>query len=326
MPNILKNKTFKFTIKAFISLGFVAYVIFKVNWIDVLNDIKRVSWWQAILYIIMLLFGMMVSSYKWKILADYKKFKLSFFEYFKFYLAGTFINNFMPSFVGGDAYKSYQVGKENRRFTEAASTVMVDRITGLAGAMILAIFFSLLNIRTVLQSKVLIVVNILILVSLFSDIIIAAMKKSDFWKRMAKKFIPEKICYLIKEIYSYGDSGKIMKKAILLAMVYDIIGIAMVNYVLFWSLGIKINILDYLSAIFLTSIVASIPISINNIGIKEWSYIAFFGVFGIASSPVVTVAILSRALQMVVSFFAIPIYLKGRYNLKNNKLFQIIRQ
>ena len=315
---VFKNKTIKFTIKALVSLGFISYVVMKVNWTDVLSDIKRVSWWQAILYIVVLTIGMIISSYKWKLLADCKKFKLSLFEYFKFYLSGTFINNFMPSFVGGDAYKAYQVGRADGRYTEATSTVVIDRITGVAGAMMLAIFFSILNIREVVHSKVLIIVNIIILISLFSDFIIAAMKKSDFWKRMARRFIPERICHLIREIYSYGDNRKIMKKAILLAMVYDIIGIALVNYVLFWSLGIRINILDYLSVIFLTSIVASVPVSINNIGIKEWSYIAFFGVFGIASSPVVTVAILSRALQMIVSFFALPIYLKGRYNFKKS--------
>ncbi|MFH0969508.1 MAG: lysylphosphatidylglycerol synthase transmembrane domain-containing protein, partial [Patescibacteria group bacterium] len=130
MKRIFRNKTFKFAIKATVSLGFIAYIVFKVNWLDVLNDVKRVEWWQAIIYIVILLFGMLISSYKWKILADCKNFNFTLFDYFKFYLAGTFINNFMPSFIGGDTYKAYQVGKEDRRFTEAASTVMIDRITG----------------------------------------------------------------------------------------------------------------------------------------------------------------------------------------------------
>lgn len=317
VSNFFKNKTFKFFAKVAISLGFIFYIIFKVNWNDVLEGVKKVSWWQAILYVVVLLLGMMISSYKWKILADCKKFKLSLFDYFKFYLAGTFINNFMPSFIGGDTYKTYQVGKNNGKYTEAASTVMVDRITGLAAAMMLAVFFSILNFKKVIQSEILVVVNILVLLSLFSDIIIARMKKSQFWKGMAKKFLPEKALHFIREIYSFGEGNCVIKKAILLGMLYDIIGIALVNYVLFWLLGIRIDVLDYLSVIFLTSIVASIPVTVNNIGIKEWAYIAFFGAFGLASSPVITVAILSRALQMIVSFFALPVYLEGR--IKNFK-------
>jgi uncharacterized protein (TIRG00374 family) len=308
--NFFQNKKIKLAIKVIISLGFLAYVVLNVNWSDLLGGIQKISWWQVVIYVAILLLGMLISSYKWKLLADYKNFNLSLFEYFKFYLTGTFINNFMPSFVGGDTYKAYQVGRESRRFAEAASTVMVDRITGLVGAMLLSVFFSLLNIKDVLRSDVLIIVNLLVIVSLFSDILIAALKKSDFCKEFIKKILPEKIVYLIKEIYGYGGKKKIIKKAVILAMIYDIVGIALVNYILFWSLGIHINVLDYLSVIFLTSIVASIPITVNNIGIKEWSYIAFFGAMGLQATPVITVAILSRLLQMLVSFFALPIYLK----------------
>jgi glycosyltransferase 2 family protein len=312
MKKIFQNKTVKFVLKTGVSLGFLVYVIFKVDWMAVWVDTQKVSWWQVVMYIAILLIGMAISSYKWKLLAEYKKFKLSHFDYFKYYLAGTFINNFMPSFVGGDAYKAYQVGRSDHRFAEAGSTVMVDRITGLIGAMLLALFFSLVNIKTVMHSHVLIVVNILVLLSFSIDVAIAVMKKSVFWKGIARRFIPEKVLHLIKEIYNFGDNRKILRKSILLAVAFNFVGVALVNYVLFWSLGIHINMLDYLSVIFLTSIVASVPISINNIGIKEWSYIAFFGSVGVASSPVITVAIVSRILQMIVSFFALPIYLKDK--------------
>lgn len=320
MKKVFKNKIVKFILKLIVSAGFVIYIIFKVDWRDVLSGILSVSWWQALIYIAVLLLGMMISSYKWKILTDYKKFDHNLFEHFKLYLSGTFINNFMPSFVGGDAYKAYQIGKKSGRFTEAASTVFVDRITGLVGAMILALVFSLINIMDVLKSTTLIVVNILIILSFFSDVVIAWMKESEFWRRIFIKFLPEKIIHLIKEIADYSQNKKLLKDTIILSMIFDFIGIALVNYVLFWSLGIRINVIDYLSVIFLTTIVASIPITINNIGIKEWSYIAFFGAVGIASSPVITVAILSRILQMIVSFLALPLYLKSSYTAKVSKM------
>jgi len=312
MKNIFKNKTFKFILKTGVSLSFLAYVVVKVNWSEVFRNILSISPWLVILYMAVLTIGMVMSSYKWKFLAEYKKFKFSLFDYFKYYLAGTFINNFMPSFIGGDAYKSYQIGQKDKRYVEATSTVFVDRITGLVGAIFLALAFSLLNIRNVLKSDTLIIVNILVVLSFSSDVIIAGMKKSEFWKGLARKFLPGKILHLIKEIYSYGDDKKLIKRAVWWAMFYDVIGIALVNYILFWAFNIHIGPLNYLSAVFLTSIVASIPISINNIGIKEWSYIAFFGAFGADPSAVITVSILSRFLQMFVSLFALPVYLKDK--------------
>lgn len=324
MKKFFQNKTVKFVLKTGVSVGFLTYVIFKVNWVEVFRNILSISPWLVILYMVVLVIGMVISSYKWKFLAEYKGFKLSLFDYFKFYLAGTFINNFMPSFIGGDTYKAYQIGKEGKRYAEAGSTVMMDRITGLVGAIFVSLIFSVLNIRNVLKSDTLIVVNILVLLSFSSDVIIAAMKKSEFWKGLARRFLPKKILHLIREIYNYGDNKGLMKRAIWWAMIYDIVGIAMVNYILFWALNVHISPLNYLSAIFLTSIVASIPISINNIGIKEWSYIAFFGAFGADPSAVITISILSRFLQMFVSLFALPVYLKDKLP-KGGKIFKFNR-
>ncbi len=87
-------------------------------------------------------------------------------------------------------------------------------------------------------------------------------------------------------------------------------------------MGIQIGIIDYLSVIFLISIVSSVPITINNIGIKEWAYITFFGFFGAPAAAVISVAIISRTIQMLLSFFALPIYLsekKRRKSIENNE-------
>jgi predicted SPOUT superfamily RNA methylase MTH1 len=46
--------------------------------------------------------------------------------------------------------------------------------------------------------------------------------------------------------------------------------------------------------------------------VKEWAYVTFFGFFGVSAAVVITVAILSRFLQMLLSFFALPVYLRNK--------------
>lgn len=223
----------------------------------------------------------------------------------------------MPSFIGGDTYKSYEIGKPQGKYIEAVSSVIMDRITGLFGATILALFFSLLNFNNVINNKTLLIVNIIILLSFLTDIIIAKIRKYSFW-RVLKKYFPDKIVAFIIDLGTYNNDSKVIQKSILLAFAFDFIGIALANYILFMALGIQIGIFNYLSVIFLISIVSSVPISINNIGIKEWAYITFFGAFGLSASAVIAVAIISRIIQMLISFLALPIYLKR--NKKNNCL------
>jgi len=114
------------------------------------------------------------------------------------------------------------------------------------------------------------------------------------------------------EVNGYNKNGNVIRKAVLLSFLFNFIGLAGANYILFLAMDIQVNILNYLSVIFLISIVSSIPITINNIGIKEWAYITFFGFFGVTSSAVIAVAILSRILQMLLSLFSWPIYLRNK--------------
>ena len=305
------KKYIKRILKVIISAAFLFWVIFKVDWLNVLKNFESIRWPFMAAYILAVMIGMLICAYKWKTLANYKEIELPFGDFFKYYLTGTFINNFMPSFIGGDTFKAYETGKAQERYIEAASSVMMDRITGLFGATILTIIFTLLNFRQVIGNKVLVIANSLVLLSFLFDIFIMKIRHRLFWTRF-KKYFPDKFVAFMIDLGTYNNDRRVFRKVTVLAFVFYFIGVALANYILFTALGIKIGMLDYLSVIFLISIVSSIPISINNIGIKEWAYIAFFGAFGVSATAAVTVAIISRFIQMFISFFALPVYLRAR--------------
>lgn len=306
----MNKKLIKFIIKLIVSAGLLAWIIIQTNWEEVFTALSEADLWKIIVYVLVLLLGMVISSYKWKVLVNFKNIHHPFKDFFRFYLAGTLVNSFMPSFIGGDTFRAYQIGKTDKKYVEAASTVMIDRITGFVGFTILVLVFGLLNIKTVLGNKVLIIANVLVLLSLSFDIVVAKIKKLSSWKRIYK-YLPEKVPALIEEIDRYNNS-RILPRAIILSVLFAFAGVALSNYVLFWALGIHIGLLNYLSVIFIISIISSLPISINNIGIKEWAYITFFGIFGVNTSLVIAAALLSRLIQMLISLLALPTYLRSR--------------
>lgn len=308
----MEKKHIKTAIKFAVSLFFVVLVIFKTNWPEVLFYLKKIKLWQIFFYILVYVLSVAISSFKWQILSEFKGIKHSFNTYFKLYLTGTFINNFMPSFVAGDAYKAYEIAKPEGRYMEASSTVIMDRITGLIGAMILALVFSALNYKTLIDNDFLIFLDALIVLSLCTDVIVAGLKKIPAVRNWVMRTLPEKAVEFLRQIYRYSNNTAIIKKAVLWGMLFSLVGVAFLNYILFWGLGIEASFLDYMSVIFLISIVSALPITVNNIGLKEWAYITFFGIFGISSGAVVAISVISRFLQMLVSFTALPAYLRSR--------------
>lgn len=311
---IMKKKVFKFLLKFSISIGFLVWVFLKVNWREFFGYLLQANIWLIIAYTLIVILGMVISSYKWKVLTDFKGMRFSVWDLFKLYLTGTFINNFMPSFVGGDTYRAYEIGHAEKKYSAAASSVLMDRITGLVAATILAIIFSLINYKVVFKNNILIVANCLVILSLAFDLGVAEIRKIPLVKKHSARFIPQKILNFLQELNHYynNDGSGVLKKSILLGCLFSFIGMAMANYVLFLALGVKVNIINYLTVIFLITIVSSIPITVNNIGLKEWSYVTFFGIFGINTSLILVVSILSRFIQMFISFAALPMYLKAQ--------------
>jgi glycosyltransferase 2 family protein len=308
---ICMKKYLKLSLKILVSLGFVIWIILNTNWSEVWFYVKEISVWKLSFYVVFILLGILVSSYKWKMLTDFKNINHSLWDHFRFYQAGAFINNFLPSFIGGDTFRAYQIGQRDKKYVEAVSTVLMDRITGFIGSTILVVFFSLLNIHAILQNKTLLIIDLLVLASLVFDFIVAKTKKMQFWKKISH-FMPQKLVLLFSELDGYNGKSRILWRTIWWGMIFGVVGVAIPNYILFWALGLHINILDYLSVIFLISIITAVPISVNNIGVKEWAYVTFFGVFGVNAAAVVAISIISRFIQMIISFFALPTYLKSK--------------
>lgn len=313
----MQKKILKFSLKLLVSLAFLAWIFFEVDWQEVFSLLKKIKPAYIAAYFFFLVCGMAISAYKWKILAAFKGINLSFSHAFRLYLTGTFINNFMPSFIGGDAYRIYQSGREEKKYSESATSVVMDRLTGLFGAMLLALVFSAMNFQTIADQKILLVLDGLILTSVAGFFIFFLTRKMPFWQRVLetlsiRRLMPEKISGFLAEVMHYSQNSGVLWRAMAWSVLFGLFGIAMSNYVLFLALGERIDALDYLSVIFLISFVSSLPISINNIGVKEWAYVTFFGFFGVASPVVITVAILSRLLQMLFSFLAWPMYLRSK--------------
>jgi uncharacterized protein (TIRG00374 family) len=315
------KKMIKLSIKIVFTILFLWWIVFKIDWLQTWGYFKAIGISQIILYLFLYFLGMAASAYKWQFLAKNKGISIPFKKFFQYYFSATFINNFMPSFVGGDAFKAYQIGQDDDKFKEGVSSVIVDRITGLCGAMALALFFTALNFSKISKNKTLLMINLAVFFGLAAFFLIMKFPKTfNFLPSRLAKFFER----AIREVASYNGNSEVIAKSIALSFVFNFIGLAGANYVLFQSIGIEIAPLDYLSVIFLISVVSSVPITINNIGVKEWAYIIFFGFFGASASGVITVAILSRALQMLSSFLAWPIYLRGeRSNLDKDEIFKV---
>ncbi|MGH2727388.1 MAG: lysylphosphatidylglycerol synthase transmembrane domain-containing protein, partial [Actinomycetota bacterium] len=77
--------------------------------------------------------GLFTSAFRWKAYLDALELPLSYATLFRLYLVGTFFNAFLPTGIGGDAYKAVRLGRGKESLAPAFASVFLDRFAGVVG-------------------------------------------------------------------------------------------------------------------------------------------------------------------------------------------------
>ncbi len=299
--------------KVAVTLGLVYWLIVRVDWVGVRHELSEVSYMLLFLYVVFQLTGNVISARKWQIIASYKELHFSLKEGFFTYLTGAFINNFLPSTIGGDAYRGLWLAKRSGARAAALSTVVFDRFIGLWTTALLALVFSFVLWSHIATSLPLLVTLVALLGFLVVDLVVTYLYCQSWFQGYVARIPFFKLRRFLEEIIFYTQKHLWLRTS-LWSSLFVFVGLGLSNYTLFHALGSEIAFLPFFSAILLVAIVSNIPISINNIGIKEWAYVTFFGLIGVSIETAVTAALLSRFIQMFLSFIALPQYLSTRRN------------
>lgn len=301
--------------KGVVTLLLIWLLVREVDWIGVGKTLENVSLSLIGVYLVLQLIGTWLSAWKWQYLASTQGFTFSLRQSFFQYLAGAFINNFLPSTIGGDVYRTMWMSEPGKRF-EAFGVVLFDRLSGLLGLFLIsALSFFFIPLQYFFEQPMLIVFGILMLAATFFALF-SIISITGFFELVltVAGWLPwEKVRTQLERLQPLAETTLYLK-ALGFSFLFLIVGIGMSNWALWQSIGLELPLGTFLGCIFLATLIANIPISINNIGIKEWSYIFVFGLVGVSAEMAVTAALLSRFLQMLLSFIALPAYLQSKNN------------
>jgi uncharacterized membrane protein YbhN (UPF0104 family) len=235
---------------------------------------------------------------------------------------GLFYNNFLPGAVGGDLVRAWYVTRHTEKRFEAAISVVMDRLIGLAGTVIMAVFCDLVLLRGeggVIRrlggafgryrwAAVWIVVGAAAIcgAALFTrpGRRVSALA-CDHGLRLLKK--------LGRATILYCRSPLTVGAAFLLT--FTLQGIAVAG---FWLLGRDMGIATgakYYFVFFpLTWVVGAVPVSIGGAGVVEGGLIWLFTVLaGVESEKAFAIALLQRVVWMLTSLPGAGIHLAGAH-------------
>ncbi|MBV9230137.1 MAG: flippase-like domain-containing protein, partial [Chloroflexi bacterium] len=219
----------------------------------------------------------------------------------------------LPSSMGGDAVKAYYMGQESGNGAGSASAVLLSRVTGFLGMLLMAlptIFFFEDRFKDT------VVVEFLLTCGLVLSGICGALVVANYLPKISAKFLKRSwtkhklFLTLLKVGTTLSKSARkprSMGGAILFGSMFWVT--TCLNYYVYGAaLGLHIPLYFYLIAIPFASTISSLPISINGFGVRESLFLYLFSKVQVPPASALLLALLMDAQRIVFGVIGGCIY------------------
>lgn len=124
-------------LKITVSLALAALLLWAVDWEKLPGLVRNYNWWAALLAAIGIVVQFPISAWKWQSALRVCGANLEFPFLLRIYAIGHFIGQFLPTTIGGDAYRAYRVLPLVLPRSRAVTSIVLERAVGLASLLVL---------------------------------------------------------------------------------------------------------------------------------------------------------------------------------------------
>lgn len=118
-------------VRVVVAVGLLAFLLLAVDWQTALAHVDRLTPGVIALVIAAYAIQLGVSSWKWQWSLRIHGLYLPYAFLTRVYVIGFFLSNFLPTSIGGDAYRVYRTLPPTPPKSRALSAVIVERVVGL---------------------------------------------------------------------------------------------------------------------------------------------------------------------------------------------------
>jgi uncharacterized membrane protein YbhN (UPF0104 family) len=285
-----------------VSLGLLGWVAWRTDWEQVGQAFGqlRAGWWLAAAGTLVL--AQLASAARWRLLAMPLGFRRGYSSMAGFYFIGMYFNLVLPTSVGGDVVRAWYLDGRSGRRLPAFLSVFLDRLSGLAVLLALAVLGVLLSPRPLPAWVHLSVwgaagaaVLGLVLLPLVARLRVGASRRAR----------------TVLDGLAAVRSPRLLVSSTLLSAV-----VQAANVVLVWMVGQAIAApvpgSYYWVLVPMVSLLTLLP-SINGVGVREQAMVLFLAPLGVGEGTALTLSFLWFAVGVAVSLAGGLVYLFGRF-------------
>jgi len=293
--SLMRSKRVRFWFNATVSLALIGLVVWLTDVRSIFRALREVDGRILILAYLAPMFGLSITSIRWKGLLRARGFRLHWRSLFASCMSAMFFKQFLPSSLAADAVRMFDTWRAGVDAETSFATVVIGRLFGFFVLTLFAAGSALLSPTIQEHVPQLVFIGPLAAIG-FAMILATALAPMRFQRSLGTRFarlLPAKIERMAHKV---GLAfGVYRHKPWTLASTFGWSVLLQLNAVLYWvllgrALGLDPSPWAYVAAVPVAYFVMTLPISINAVGVREAVIILMLGSFGVSKDHAVAFA------------------------------------
>jgi hypothetical protein len=256
----------------------------------------------------------LLQTVRWWVLMAARRLGVGLWPALRLYFAAAFCNYCMPGLTGGDVLKAYYAARDSERRTDAVMSVVVDRIAGMLGLVVLAGVAGLFVLEQPLARQVTAYVWIGIL-GLAAGGLAYSSEALRRWLRVGSLVSRLPAGALLRQVdqaaLAYRDHGGAVALAVVLS-VFVRVCLVLATASSAYALGGELPVGLMLAIVPIIFMAGAVPISYQGLGVMEGLGMALLGGSGgLSANQIVGTLLLVRVYPMFYALLGALFLIKG---------------
>lgn len=291
-------KALIFTLKLLVSGALVTWIVKDVDFAEMGAVLSESNLYLLLFAFCMYFLGYVLTAVRWRLLISIHGVWPPLSVLVQSFMVGIFFNNLLPSTIGGDISRMYDVWRIAKDKAGAVSVVLVDRFLGVSALILwatVAVFASpAVRTQSALYVPVLSVLGILSVAAMFilgrpRATVLGVVSGIRQALGILPSFAQKAVAKILDAFGPYYEHNRVLLRALLVSLLLQL------NVIIhFWLVCVALQIdLPFFAVCVVIPCVLMItmlPISINAIGVREVAFVYFAGLFGVSGEQALVLA------------------------------------
>lgn len=303
MPICVKKPLLVIAKLAF-SAGLIYWILQKADLATIWQVISEANLVLIILAFSLFYLGYLIIAIRQKSLLAAQNIHVSIPFLLKSFAVGMFFSNLLPSTIGGDASRMYDVWRVGGSKSKAVSVILIDRFLGMFALVTYGFIAALMSstIREAVPGIALYIGLVLFAMAMVLWVVFGSGSKLVDWflgLQLGPFGILQRIATKILSGFDlFRGRSDVLFRAAGLSLLLQLNVI--VHYVLLTrALNIDVPAIEMFVIIPIAVILMLAPVSINGIGVRDAVFVFLFGIYGVAAESAVAFAWVVLAMILV---------------------------